>query len=929
MVIDALTGGKPKVCYTVCMSTKSIKPVPEKATVDGIEDQLIQRWDEAGIYFYDKSSKGEVFSIDTPPPTVSGSLHVGHVFSYTHTDLMARYKRMQGFNVFYPMGFDDNGLPTERRVQNFFGVRPDLSVEYDPNFKPPQAGGDDKSSKAANQLPISRQNFIELCQQLCSEDEVKFKELWQMLGVSVDWRQTYQTIDDRSRGIAQKMFLRNLKRGEAYQQEAPGLWDVTFQTAVAQAELEAREYAGAYHKLAFHTEDGDDVVIETTRPELLISCVALIAHPNDDRYKHLFGKTVQSPIFGVKVPVIAHTLAEIDKGSGILMCCTFGDQTDVVWWRELNLPLRSVIQKNGRLDTTLAFEKDSNPRSNADSQWVSDPKGVEIAKELNGKTPFSAREIIVNAVKESGEMIGDPVSTMRMTNFFEKGDKPLEIVTSKQWYIKNGGKDKALNDELLKRGEELDFVPDFMRVRYENWVKGLNNDWLVSRQRFFGVAFPIWYCVDGEGFPDYDNVILPDEADLPLDPTITTPSGYTDSQRGVPGGFVAETDVMDTWATSSLTPQIACGFEVDDSDDDVKASKADFDKLYPMSVRPQGQDIIRTWLFSTVVRAHLEGDQLPWKTAAISGWILDPDHKKMSKSKGNVELPTKYIIGDPQEQDKDLKRGFGADAVRYWAAGGRLGVDTAFETGQMKLGRRLAMKILNVTKFALSFSDDPAQSLASLDKVTLDIDKAIVAQLNDVIGRATASFEKFDHTGALEVAESFFWGFCNDYVEIVKRRAYNRPDEETGELSYTDQESDSAKTAMLVTLTQLLKLLAPFTPFATDEAWSWFNNSSIHVPADGEQTCWAQPIVGIVDDVPADELKALWKAATSSIEVLRRVKTDNKLSMNAAVSKVVLQVPETDFNAVQALSDDLCATLNIAVLEVTQGDTLEVTHTEV
>src|SRR6478752_2254786 len=492
--------------------------IPERPTLDGLEEKWMQVWKDEQTYAFDRTRplqlpREQVFAIDTPPPTASGSLHVGHVFSYTHTDCMARYKRMQGLEVFYPIGWDDNGLPTERRVQNYYGVRGDASLPYEEGFTPPFEEGVDakgKAIKAADQRPISRKNFIELCDVLTVKDEVTFESLFRRLGFSLDWNITYRTIDERSRAVAQQAFLRNLERGEAYQSEAPGLWDVTFQTAVAQAELEARDYPGAYHRVAFHRDGGEPVFIETTRPELIPSVVALIAHPDDERYQSLFGTTVTSPLFGVEVPVVAHRAAEMDKGAGIAMCCTFGDLTDVMWWRELQLPIRSLITRNGRLQAETP-------------EWLA----------------------------------GEPQKTQRKANFYEKGDKPLEIVTSRQWYIRNGGREEALRSKLVGMGDEVDFHPAFMRSRYKNWVEGLNGDWLISRQRFFGVPFPVWYPVTAEGETDHGHPIVAPESALPVDPQIDVPEGYDESQRGVPGGFVADPDIMDTWATSSLSPQIA------------------------------------------------------------------------------------------------------------------------------------------------------------------------------------------------------------------------------------------------------------------------------------------------------------------------------------------------------------------------------------
>src|SRR5690554_3341415 len=423
--------------------------IPEKPALEGLEAKWDEAWEAQGTYRFDRdaavaeraaalrraqgvstSSTSEdraersVFSIDTPPPTASGSLHIGHVFSYTHTDVVARYQRMRGRTVFYPMGWDDNGLPTERRVQNYYGVRCDPTLPYDPDFTPPFEGGDNKSSKAADQLPISRRNFVELCERLTVEDEKQFEDLWRKLGLSVDWSQTYRTISPEAQATAQRAFLRNLDRGEAYQADAPTLWDVTFRTAVAQAELEDKEQPGAYHRLAFHGPEGD-IHIETTRPELLPACVALVAHPDDERYQALFGTTVRTPLFDVEVPVVAHHLAQKDKGSGIAMICTFGDLTDVIWWRELDLPNRAIIGFDGRV---VSEAPDA----------ITSETGREAYAQLAGKTVFSAKKTIVELLQASGEMIGEAKAITHPVKFFEKGDKPLEIVSTRQWYITNG-----------------------------------------------------------------------------------------------------------------------------------------------------------------------------------------------------------------------------------------------------------------------------------------------------------------------------------------------------------------------------------------------------------------------------------------------------------------------------------------------------------
>lgn len=853
--------------------TANLTALPDRVSIDGLEDNWRKVWDEEGTYtFENPGDRKAVYSIDTPPPTVSGHLHVGHVFSYTHTDIIARYKRMNGFHVLYPMGWDDNGLPTERRVQNYYGVRVDTSLQYDPDFVPPFEGTEGKKIQAKDQVPISRRNFVELCEKLTAQDEKQFEELWRKLGLSIDWNRTYHTIGEHAQRVAQKAFLRNLERGQAYQQDAPVLWDVTFQTAVAQAELESREYPGFYHRVAFRFEDGTPLYIETTRPELLAACGALIAHPDDERYQKYFGQFVYSPLFKVKVPILAHPAAEMDKGAGIAMCCTFGDQTDVQWWRDLHLPLRSIIQRNGRIVMEMP-------------DWIEDADGKRVFEEIEGKTTFSARKIIVDELRESGDLDGEPTPTKRMTNFYEKGDKPLEIVTSRQWYLENGGTNKRLNAELIERGKELNFHPDFMRVRYENWVHGLNGDWLISRQRFFGVPFPLWYPLNEAGEPDYQHPLVPSEDVLPIDPSTDVPAGYTEEQRNQPGGFMAEPDIMDTWATSSLTPQIVTEW--------AEAGKEDFFRsTFPMDLRPQGQDIIRTWLFSSVDRAQLENHCLPWANATLSGWILDPDHKKMSKSKGNVVVPN-----EPIEK-------FGPDAVRYWAASARLGLDATYDEGQMKIGRRLAIKLLNATKFALAIGredenhhvGEAATAVWDPKDVTEPLDRAAMAKMALVVRQATDFLENYEHSKALEAIETFFWQFCDDYIELVKNRAYGTPDDK-GRVP-SEAAIKSARTALGLGLDAFARLFAPFLPYATEEVWSWMHagEGSVHTAAWPTALPYATAAFNVSPDVLAH--------AGATLAALRGIKSKAKVSMKTPIERVRLAVsPEVRESLRQSLDD--------------------------
>jgi valyl-tRNA synthetase len=762
---------------------------------------------------------------------------------------------MRGWKLFYPMGWDDNGLPTERRVQTYFGVRCDPSLPYNPDFRLPEEPGKDD-------IPVSRPNFIALCHELTAEDEQAFEDLWRHVGLSVDWGRGYATIDDRSRRASQRMFLRNLARGEAYSSEAPTLWDVDYQTAVAQAEMEDREQPGAYHRVRF-----DDIEIETTRPELIAACVALVAHPDDERYTARFGTTVHTPLFGVEVPVLAHHLAEPDKGSGIAMICTFGDVTDVVWWRELDLPTRSIVTRSGRITE-------------------SPPNGVpddEAWQAIAGRTVKQAQRAMVEMLAASGDLVGDPRPITHPVKFYERGDRPLEIVTSRQWFIRNGGHDEQLRREQLERAAQLDWHPPYMKVRYDDWVNGLNGDWLVSRQRFFGVPLPVWYSLGADGKPDYGAPIVPDEATLPVDPTTDVPPGYEPGQRGVPGGFAGDPDVMDTWATSSVTPQIACGWEDD---------PALFAATFPMDLRPQGPEIIRTWLFATLLRSHLEHHTLPWKHTTINGWILDPDRKKMSKSKGNVITPMAML------------EEFGSDAVRYWACNGRPGTDTALDTGVMKIGRRLAIKVLNASKFALGrLGEGPVRGT---DAVREPLDAALLAQLAALVEAATGAHEGFDYARALEATETFFWSFCDDYVELVKTRAYGEGDP-TG--------TDSARATLAVALSVLHRLFAPFLPFVTEEVWSWWQEGSVHVAP------W--PDTAELGKHAGGDATVL-SVAAEVLGAVRREKTMHKRSMRARVALLTVTAPAATLAAVEAARGDIVDAGGVDELVVAEADTLSV-----
>jgi len=880
--------------------TDTSATVPERPTLDGLEGKWSAEWEREGVYRFDRDAPREqVFSIDTPPPTVSGSLHVGHVFSYTHTDAVARYQRMRGKAVFYPMGWDDNGLPTERRVQNHFGVRCDPSVPYDPAFTPP------REPSAKEPVSVSRPNFVELCLRLTESDEQVFEALWRTLGLSVDWSMTYTTIGPLARRISQRSFLGLLERGGAYQLEAPTLWDVDFQTAVAQAELEDRERQGAMHRVRFSlAPDGEasganspngarsqsdapaaEALIETTRPELIPACVALLAHPDDERQKGLVGREVLTPLFGTRVPVLTHPLVEPDKGTGLVMVCTFGDLTDVVWWRELGLPVRSVLAPDGRL---------------ADVPWGApgwESEDLEGARgsyeELRGRSINQARKRIVELLEESGELVGEPTPVTRAVKFFEKGERPVEIVTSRQWFIRT----IEHREELLARGRELEWHPPYMRARFEDWVNGLTGDWCISRQRFFGVPFPVWYPLDESGAVLHDRPIPAREEQLPVDPSTDVPDGFLPEQRGAPNGFAGDPDVMDTWATSSLTPQIAGQAEEDTQEGALQGAQAGeslFAKVFPMDVRPQAHDIIRTWLFSTILRSHLDEGKLPWRSAAISGWVLDPDRKKMSKSKGNVVTPM------------HLLEEHGADAVRYWAASGRPGTDTTFDPQQMKVGRRLAVKLLNASKFALA--DLPAEG-----ELSHPLDRAMIARLTAVVEDATRSFDDYDYARALERTETFFWWFCDFYLELVKGRRYDpAPDA-----------AASVSRALRISLSTFQRLFAPFLPFVAEEVWSWWQEGSVH-RAPWPDAAELKAAAGGADlDSDSGDGHSQDIALSLAADVLREVrkaKSQARRKMRAPVRRVVVHDTPERLRALELGEGDLLEAGSIEQLEQCEAE---------
>lgn len=867
-----------------------MKEIPNKYKHHEQEAKWREIWKTNGVFSWDpERPREETFIVDTPPPTVSGSLHVGHVFSYTHQDLLARYQRMKGKNLCYPMGWDDNGLPTERRVQNLFRIQCNPHLPYDPEWKAEKKGAKQPVQE------VSRRNFIEACGIVTAEDEAAFEDLWRSLGLSIDWDLQYATIDEHCRRISQASFLEMVEKGYAYSIEAPTMWDVDFQTAVAQAEVEDRSRPGHFHDIRFQVEGGGDFIITTTRPELLPACIAVVAHPEDARYQSLFGKFAITPLFGARVPIMPAEHADPEKGSGILMVCTFGDAADVEFWKQSKLPIKQII---GRAGTLLPVEfgqgnfTSENPEQ-AQKNYQ-ELAGLGVAKAKKRIVELLAAERLPDG---SSPLVSEPRPLEHPVKFYEKGDRPLEFVTTRQWFVR-----LLEHREALKaQGQKITWHPAHMQTRYQNWVEGLNQDWCISRQRYFGVPFPVWYPTDAQGETDFTRPIFAPVSDLPVDPMSSTPPGYREEQRGKPNGFVADPDVMDTWATSSLTPQIISHWGLDDKR---------HEKLFPMDIRPQSHEIIRTWAFYTIVKAWIHSGSIPWNHVVISGWILDPDRKKMSKSVGNVITPG------------HLLKEHSADGVRYWASRARLGADTTFDEGVMKVGKRLCTKLFNASRFVISQLERVEADIASFgpEQITTEVDRDLFVRLKKTVATAEKAFEKFDYAAALEATEKEFWAFCDDYLELVKRRSYGEEDNE---------ERRSALATLALSLKMFLRLFAPFLPFMTEEIWSWrFAKSegkegSIHVAPYPT----AQEFSAIADPGRPD----CYQAGVEVLVKIRAAKTEGKKSLRWPVAQLTVKGTQDNLEALKVALEDVLeagcvepGAVELQLGEPAEGDLFEV-----
>jgi valyl-tRNA synthetase len=745
-------------------------------------------------------------------------------------------------------------------------VRCDPHAPFEDGLELEQASS--KQKKSHPRL-VSRPNFIDLCEQVTVEDEKAFEGLWRRLGLSIDWRQQYATIDRHCRLISQRSFRDLYEKGHLYNRDAPTAWDVDFQTAVAQAEMEERPKPGAFHHIEFGVEGGEGrFVIATTRPELLPACVAVTAHPDDPRYKDLFGKKAVTPLFRAPVPIFPSELADPEKGTGILMVCTFGDQTDVQWWREEGLALRQLIGRNGTL-MPVTFGSDEFPSEDAE-------QANRYYEEIAGKGVNQARKAIVELLRDpagsatgaGAPLQGEPEVIEHSVKFYEKGDRPLELVPTRQWFVRLLDK----QSELLAKGEQIEWHPGFMHARYRDWTEGLHSDWCISRQRYFGVPIPVWYRLDENGEPDYEAVLVAENERMPVDPTTDAPTGFDESQRDQPGGFTGESDIFDTWFTSSLTPQIGSHWALDDGR---------HAKLFPADIRPQSHEIIRTWAFYTIAKAMLHEDEIPWKHVVISGWVLDPDRKKMSKSQGNVLTPMPLI------------EKFTADGARYWSASARLGTDTAADEKVFKVGKRLATKLFNAGKFVLSQQSE-------VHPVSSELDRAFVAKLRALVERATASFEDFNHAQALTDTESFFWThFTDTYLELAKTRA-------RGEAGESAAEVGSAVASLRLGLDVLLRLFAPFLPYIGEEVWSW-----VFAEEKGEPSIHRAPWPSVAElaaiEAPADD--ASFDVAVACWNAINKAKADAEVSMGREAETLTIAADaETLAKLGPVLADVLAAT---------------------
>lgn len=776
-------------------------------------------WEKKKIYKFNPESKAPIYSIDTPPPTVSGKMHLGHAFSYSQQDFIARYHRMKGENVFYPFGTDDNGLATERLIEKLNNV---------------------KAKK------MQRQDFIDLCNKTLEKVRPDFVQGWKDIGMSCDFGIFYSTINDHCRTISQRSFIELYKEGREYQKEAPTIWCTMCQTAIAQVELQDEEKESFFNDIIFKvtksSKEGknmeSDLLIGTTRPEMLCSCVAIFVHPEDTRYTNLVGKKARVPLFNHEVPILTDMRADPTKGTGAVMCCTFGDQTDIEWYKAHNLLLVMSITEAGLM--------------------------TEKAGKYAGMKIEEARRQIMEDLKDACLLVKQ-TKIKHMVNVHERCSTPIEILNTKQWFIHY----LDLKEHFLEAGRQMRWFPEHMRVRYENWIKGLQWDWCISRQRYFGVPFPVWYC------KKCNAVLLAEEKQLPVDPLIDKPKTCACGSKEC----VPEADVLDTWATSSLTPQLA--FELFKNK---KEYKTLYSKLFPMSLRPQAHDIITFWLFNTVVKSQLHYNKNPWKDIMIAGHALDPHGRKMSKSKGNTVEP------------QNVLKIYGADALRFWAAGSKLGDDLPYMEKDLVTGKKMIIKLWNASQFCLMNLEDFTPEKFDKTKLLL-MDRWLLAKLSRSIMEATDAFEEYEYGKTRAKTEQFFWhSLCDNYLEIVKDRVYN-PEKRGSE------GKKAAQYCLYTALLTVLKLMAPIMPHITEAVYQEHfakkeKCKSVHISQ------W--PVADMNAIQEQDE--ATGDLVVRIIGDVRKKKSEKNLSLKTEVTQLIITCAKEEQKGIESALDDLQAT---------------------
>lgn len=821
------------------MKDQATKDIPSKYDYSSWEEQAINIWKEQDVYSFDsikKRSSKPVYTIDTPPPTVSGSLHIGHIFSYLQTDFIARYKRMDGHAVFYPMGFDDNGLPTERFVEDVLGA---------------------KSSD------LSRADFLNQCELACSKAREQFADLWKKIGLSVDWNKTYSTISQSTQEISQKSFVQLLQKNLVYRKMDPALFCTYYRTTISQADLESVEKRTLFSTIKFQTTCGQDIEIATTRPELLPACVAIFYHPDDSRFRKFESKKAVVPIFGQQVEFIADEKVDPEKGSGLVMCCTFGDSTDVTWYKNYNLKLINVIGRDGKM---------------------TGPSGI-----LKGLYVKDARKKILEVLQDQN-LILDQKEIVHTVNVYERSKKEVEYIVVPQWFIKT----LDYKSKFLEQADKIVWKPKHMKYRYIDWVQNLSWDWCVSRQRNYGIPIPVWYCKNcGE-------VVLPSISDLPLDPLVSKPSNLAPCRKCDKMEIEPETDVLDTWATSALTPYI-----------NKKIFGLQDDEFLPMDLRPQAHDIIRTWAFDTIVASFYHSQEIPWKKILISGHVLaDTKNKKISKSDSGKKLSPQNLIKDHS-----------ADAIRIWAAKGKLGVDTVISFEQIDAAKKLVNKIWNAFKFCkLQFGDvNRAFVPERLDVLS----KWIIDKNTQVKKEYHKHFENDDYTSAFEVIERFFYkDFCDNYIEIVKDQIFNPEKYEKGiEQVY--------KFSMFVVGLDMLKMFAPFAPFICERVYQ------MAIKMEGVSLSLHSKSYGANHGEDHPYMMATFEQEAGYVDIfiqilglVRKLKSEEKISLKTPIKKLTIFATQEIHEALRATETLLCGVTKSEELIIKDHDQTQTNRLE-